>query len=200
MSRRHYLLRDEEPHEAITERLEQAFDALKHRYDLVFAYAETRELGETVIETYLEFRNEEAVVQLVHDPEIPARYVIVEAADPEDLEKIGAEISRHLPVIPVEELREHARRSLESDPSELVRLAVGAPETADEATAALLREALRHPQDRVRDAAAMAAGILRWPELAGDLHAAAEKEQNAEIRSLLAAALASVEQPSEDQQ
>jgi hypothetical protein len=182
MSRQYLVLRDGLDVPELMERVEDALDELHQPRRTVFAYRDAEERENAAVRTWTERRRRESAIQLVDDREIPARYLVVEAKTPTDAKRLAAELRRHLPVVPIDDLRERARQTVKHDPQSLVRLALGASEDYDRKTFEILRSALQDPSPSVRGAAVFAAGVTQWPQWIAELKSLSEKDPDPSIR------------------
>jgi hypothetical protein len=189
MMRRHYVVADLPKQPSLYERLEQALLVLDKQYGMLFVYQETEEMGPAQVHSYVEIRKQQTTIQLVEDAAIPATYLIVEAGTPAQVSQIAAEVRKRLPFVSVSELQQQARKHMAEDPQALMRLAIGAGEEQDTQTLGVVVSGLQHPDAQVRDAAAMAAGTLRWPGFVPVLRQLVEADPRPSVRSIAQQAL-----------
>jgi hypothetical protein len=116
-------------------------------------------------------------------------YLVMEAVEPRRLQQITSLVD-DLPIQSLAALQASARQRMERTPTVLIRLAVGAGDSVDRTTLAILEDALSRSTRAVRLAAAMAAGVTQWPELVPVLEAAARRERDDQVHRMIAGALA----------
>ncbi len=125
-------------------------------------------------------------IQLVEDDAMPARWFSVVGRQAE-ADHVLSILEPQLPIWPLDELEKKA--SLPAiDPGAVTRLALGAEEYSDN-TFEIIARALRSRKAEIRIAAAMATGVLRWPQFVPGLQTAAEKEPNEAAKRVLQRAL-----------
>jgi hypothetical protein len=198
MARRYAVLRSGLQHAQLISRLEAGFRRLQAEYDLELSYAYAEDDADTRQDVWLEERSEAVLVRLVTYRPIAMNYLVMEAVEPRQLQQITTLID-DLPIQPLAALQASARQRMEKTPTVLIRLAVGAGDSVDRTTLAVLEDALSRNNRAVRLAAAMAAGVTQWPELVPVLETAARRERDERVRRMIEGALACcVPQPDSD--
>jgi hypothetical protein len=115
-------------------------------------------------------------------------YLVIEAFGDDQLRTMGSVLER-LPIQRLAALQTSARKEVLRDPTVLIRLAVGAGDAADPTSRTIIADALSSPTPAVRLAAAMAAGVTRWPDLVPVLESAARREPENRVRRMIQGAL-----------
>jgi hypothetical protein len=189
MARRYAVLRSGLQHAQLISRLEAGFRRLQAEYDLELSYAYVEDDADTRQEVWLEEKSEAALVRLVTYRPISMTYLVMEAVEPRRLQQITSLVD-DLPIQSLAALQASARQRMERTPTVLIRLAVGAGDSVDRTTLAILEDALSRSTRAVRLAAAMAAGVTQWPELVPVLEAAARRERDDRVHRMIEGALA----------
>lgn len=191
MSSHYYILRRRAGEPGVLSLVQKALDSLQVR-GKTFDYGYRRDLTKDIRSFYWLERNKKAVVKLVIDTSIPVNYLIIEAMTPKEVDQIGEWLDEHLQLIPLKELQKEAHQHMESDPSFLVVLALGAGETFDPVTFEIIMDGLHSLNQKVRYQAVMAASLTRWSEFNNVLEEMYRNESDPEIRDLLDRALRSM--------
>lgn len=196
MRQRYAVVREPADPEVLFERVEDALDALSREHDLVFVYERTDEADPRLrVHVWREIRGR-ARVRLAEDDALRVRYLAVEGDSDATAAAAEEALRAAVPTVPPAELRERARRELDSDPDALVRAALGSGAFQAD-TAELVRAALAHPEPAVRQSAAMAAALTRWRQLEPELEAALAREDDPTAGALLRQAISDVRETSE---
>jgi len=124
----------------------------------------------------------------VFDREAACTYLSVQSPEPEMESQVFAWFGERLQAVPVAELLDQARRTGDRDPQAYLRLALGVGSSTSGEVRQLLADSLRAEEPARRRGAALAVGLLRWPELLGDVASALEDEPDAANRALLTVA------------
>jgi hypothetical protein len=165
--------------------LEDAFDELERDSELLFGLEGSEEVRGGRVHVWREGWREETTVELVDDDELDTRYMLIDAPDAGEADRVLAAVGRHLPLETLARLRDDARNRAEDEPATLVRLALAEAATPDGDTVELVRRhLLPDAPASIRNAAVMAAALLRTPDLVGDLERlrdAADDDQEREV-------------------
>jgi hypothetical protein len=188
MVRRYSVLRPGLKHGQVISLLEAGLRRLRSEHDLDFSYAYAEDDADTRQEVWLEHPSEAAVVRLVNYRPISMIYLVIEAIADDQFGAMGTLVAR-LPIQSLAELQTGARQCIDLDPTGLIRLAVGAGDEADPVSRSIIAEALSNSTRAIRLAAAMAAGVTRWPDLVPVLEAAARREPDERVRRMIQGAL-----------
>jgi hypothetical protein len=188
MVRRYAVLRCGLKHGQVIPLLEAGLRRLRSEHDLDFCYAYAEDDADTRQEVWLEHPSETAVVRLVNYRPISMIYLVIEAVRGDQFRAMGALVDR-LPIQSLAELQTAARQCIDLDPTGLIRLAVGAGDQADPVSRSIIAEALSNSTRAIRLAAAMAAGVTRWPDLVPELEVVARREADERVRRMMQGAL-----------
>jgi hypothetical protein len=152
------------------EALEDAFDELERDSELLFGLEGSQEVRGGRVHVWREQWRDEAKVELVDDDELNVRYLVIEAPDADEADRVLAAAARHLPLETLARLRADARTRAQEEPATLVRLALAEAATPDRDTVELVRGHLRPDTPApIRNAAVMAADLLRSSDLVSEL-------------------------------
>jgi HEAT repeat protein len=169
--------------------LNDAFDDIAVSKGYRFRYSFSQQGGEGLVRLgYMEDKKR-AAISLVDDNHSEVRYLIVEGESDQTVSEIASALRERLPVIPLAELEETARRNFAQDPKTLIRLAVGSGEREDATAAAIIRQALDHPDRNVRLKAVEAASITQWSSLLPELERKRGEDPDPEVRETAGRAL-----------
>lgn len=131
-------------------------------------------------------------IRLVFDQLARASYLSVESDELGLESQIFADFDRQLPKIPLAELLDDVSRNGAADSQAYVRLALGSggefSGEYSEEVHTVLSESLRSKELNRRRGAALAMGLLLWPEFWDDIVEALETETDQANRSLLTVA------------
>ena len=195
MRQRYAVIREPADPDELFEQVEDAFDVLSGRDDLVFVYAATQEDDPRLRVHVWREVHERALVRLVEDGALRVRYLAVEGDSDGTAAAIEDALRAAVPTVAPAELRARARDEMGSDPDAVVRAALGSggfdPETAE-----LFRGALSSPDVKLRQSAAMAAALTRWRQLEPELESALARESEPTAQELLRQALLDVRETS----
>lgn len=129
-------------------------------------------------------------ISVLSDLELAMRWVEI-AGDSEAFERtVDDAVVALVEIVPLRQLRGEARRR--PDEETLVRMARGAQHVADAETLEILVGALASDHPTRVCGAALAAGILRWPELLAPVEAASAIKRTARVKRALREALAAL--------
>jgi hypothetical protein len=192
---RYAVIREPADPDELFERVEDAFDVLSGRDDLVFVYAATEEDDPRLRVHVWREVHERALVRLVEDGALRVRYLAVEGDSDATAAAIEDALREALPTVAPAELRERAREEMGADPDALVRAALGSG-AHDAETSDLLRGALSSRDVKLRQSAAMAAALTRWRQLEPELETALARETDPTAQALLRQALLDVRETS----
>lgn len=129
-----------------------------------------------------------AEVRLVFDEQADATYMSVQSPEPETEERVFGEFARRLEAIPVDEVLADVEREGDRDPQQYVRLALATGAEHPEKVGELVSASLRDEQPNRRRGAALAVGLLLWPEFLDDVEEALKDETDEANRALLTVA------------
>jgi hypothetical protein len=189
MAYRHYVLRGTADPIALSDRLSEGLRAVREELGLDLRYGFYRDLADTLGEhVYLE-EHDRALVHLVEDDALPARYLQIGADTASTVEAIAACLRGSVDWIGLPELQRIARTEMEHEPSALVRMALGAGPQADSESLALLAAGFDSPSEALRLKAIEAAAMLCWPELLPRVGALGDSDASPEARELARSAL-----------
>ena len=168
--RRYAVIKKGRTIESLLEALEDAFDELQRDGRTLFALEGSETRPGARVHVWREQWRGDARVELVDDDELPARYLVVETPDAGEAGRVLAAVARHLPLETLAHLRDAARKHAQEDPATLVRMALAEDATPARETVELIRAHLG-PDTPIplRNAAVMAADLLRSPDLLGAL-------------------------------
>ena len=156
--------------QAHLEALENSFDELQRDSELLFGIEGSQEVRGGRVHVWREQWRKEGKVELVDDDELNTRYLVIDAPDADEADQILAAVARHLPLETLARLRDDARKRAQEEPATLVRLALAEDATPDHDTVELVRGHLSpHAPAPIRNAAVMAADLLRSPDLVSEL-------------------------------
>jgi len=189
MNSRYYVLRSPPTDTEFYTVFEAGLAHLRQEHALDFWYEHHEELAENLGRHIYSEIDEKARLRLVEDFENSVRYLIVEAPTKNDAEQIGAWVAPHLPFIPLNELQEVARSTMEHDPAALVRMALATAEDSDPVSLEILQRGMKSNNVQVRFSAAEAASLAPWPELIPPLEKLKEKDPSKEVREMAGEAL-----------
>jgi hypothetical protein len=189
MSRQHFVLHDDTDIQDLFDDVENALDELQEQQNLLFVYAQTEETDDAKVHVWLERRKKDALVKLVDDLVIPARYLIVEAMIQEEVARIVTSLEKHVRFISLQELQQQANSKMTDDPRSLLLLALGTTETFDQTTFDIQLRGLRSSDTKVRYAATMSAGTTQWPEFIPELTTLSQTDPIPDIRDMASRSL-----------
>ena len=191
MSRRHFVLRSEPTDLSFFDTMEAALDAVREKHGLDIEYSHSEEIAENLgRHIYMETDNR-ALLRVVDDHRTPVRYLIVECLTDQGVDQLSKWLGESLPFIALQELQGEARATGATNPESLIRLALGAGETADPETQEILSDGLQAPDAMVRFRAAEAASLTQWPEFIPALTKLKESDPSPEVREMAGRALKS---------
>jgi hypothetical protein len=90
------------------------------------------------------------------------RFAYADSEDPRELDQVEEALTRHVGVVPVDELKRRALKTMATDPKSLVRLAYGASREPDASVGEVIAVGFEHPDSSVRAAAVEAAYATLW--------------------------------------
>jgi hypothetical protein len=152
------------------EALEDSFDELQRDSELLFGLEGSQDVRGGRVHVWREQWRKEDKVELVDDDELKTRYLVIEATDADEADRVLAAVARHLPLETIARLRDDARKRAQEEPATLVRLALAEEATPDRDTVELVRRHLSPDTPApIRNAAVMAADLLRSPDLVSEL-------------------------------
>jgi hypothetical protein len=152
------------------EALGDSFDELQRDSELLFGLEGSQEVRGGRVHVWREQWRKEGKVELVDDDELNTRYVVIDAPDAGEADRVLAAVARHVPLETLARLRDDARKRAQVEPATLVRLALAEASTPDHDTVEIVRGHLRPDAPApIRNAAVMAADLLRSPDLVSDL-------------------------------
>jgi hypothetical protein len=155
---------------AYFEALEDSFDELQRDSELLFGLEGSQDVRGGRVHVWREQWREEAKIELVDDDELKTRYLVIEAPDADEADRVLAAVAHHLPLETLARLRDDARRRAPEEPATLVRLALAEEATPDRDTVELVRGHLSPSAPApIRNAAVTAADLLRSPDLVSEL-------------------------------
>lgn len=189
MSRHTYVLRSDPTDLGFLDTMQDALDHIKTQHGVTFNYAFFEEGGEDLGRHVYWDSGKQAILSLVIDLATHVRYLIIEAASQEEVERLGGWLEEHLPFISLQELQETARSDIMEDPKVLVRLALGTGEQADPVSLEILHNGLQSNDELVRYRAAEATSLTQWPEFVPQLSALAQNDPVSEVREMAYRAL-----------
>jgi hypothetical protein len=196
MSRRHYVLRSQPTDLSFFDTMQAAIDDIKEKHGLEFKYSHSEELGKNLGHfIYLEKENR-ALLRVVDDHRTPVRYLIADASTEQDVEQLCSWLGESLAFIPLQELQQDARAKGETEPEALIRLGLGAGQTADPETQKILSDSMQSTEAIVRFRAAEAAHLTQWPEFIPALTKLKESDSSPEVREMAGKALESCQRMS----
>jgi len=118
-------------------------------------------------------------------------YFIVEGHDKVRVDDLADQLSARLPISDSATLR-HAAEAEESDPRNLVRLALAVTGQPDAGVTRLLTYRLHSPEPEMRAAAMESASLTQFTDLLDILKKAVDAEQDSEVKQFGATALAAM--------
>jgi len=180
---------DDSP-DALIEQLESGLDEVQRRTSLLFAYSYSEQQPQSEIHIWRAHGGEDALIRLVDDWGVPARYLVVEAARPEASAAILDALADTMEFASLPELQDQARVAGREQASALVRLALAAGEPVDPSSAELIERGLRSPDADLREAGVLAAALTRSPQFLADLERLYAQETDPTARDVLAQAIA----------
>ena len=189
MSRHHTILDSDISDLGLFDDVADALDRLRASTGLTFDYAFFQEAAEGLgRHVYGEAENR-GVLTLVEDHLTPVRYLITEAATPQEVEQIASVLEKELPSIPLSRLQ--AEASTQTEPRSLILLALGSGEAPDVRSREILRRALESENPDLRLAAVQAASLTLWPDFVAPLRRISESDPDLQIREMAKRALSS---------
>lgn len=169
--------------------IEYATDQLGEAASMRFEMDEVQS-PDGVLHGYVYLEQEgRARLTFVDDPDTLVRYVIIEANEDGDVQRIDEALTQLLPIRSFAQLREAAEQNMSEDPSHLVRMALGADTEPDTETLSVLDRALHNKQRDVRIAAIEAASLTQWPECAEPLTYVRDNDPEHDLRDYAEQAL-----------
>lgn len=126
-----------------------------------------------------------AEVRLAFDGQAEATYLSVQSPESETEARVFGEFARRLEAIPVEEVLADVVREGDRDPQQYVRLALATGAEYSVAVEELVSASLRDEQPNRRRGAALALGLLLWPEFLDGVVEALKVETDEGNRALL---------------
>jgi hypothetical protein len=184
MSHHNYVLRSQPTELTFFDTLQTAFDLIKDQYGLEFKYAFFEEGANDFGRHVYWETGKQAILSLVEDLATPVRYLMIEAATQEEVERLGEWLEDLLPVISLEELQEEARQKMMDDPQTLVRMAIGTGRLSDPTSLEILRNGLQSNGDLVRFRAAVAASLTQWSDFLQDLKPMSQNDPSLEVQEM----------------
>jgi hypothetical protein len=129
-----------------------------------------------------------AEVRLTFDEQAKAIYLNVQSPEAETEARVFGEFARRLEAIPVEEVIADVVREGDQDAQQYVRLALATGAEYSEEVKELVSASLRDGQPNRRRGAALAVGLLLWPEFLDGVVEALEVETDEGNRALMTVA------------
>ncbi len=188
MTRHYYIFRSVPGDEGDIINLQMSLDGLEDQ-GLSFNFPLPEKISKVVIEYHWIEQHQRVGVTLVDDYSLRLRYLIIESSSLEDIATVNNWLEEDFSFVSIEELEEKARLHMADEPELLVRLAFGGAEAHTPTVFAVLQEGLHHHDAAVRQQAALAAGLLQWPEFVADLRVQWEQEQDTGVREMLGKAI-----------
>ena len=189
MSRLNYVLRSAPTELNFIDSLFDAFHFIKQQHGLELKYAFFEEGADDLARHVYQDTKKQIILSVVEDLTTPIRYLTIEAATRQEVERLGKWIIDLLPIISLEELQEETRQRMVDDPQTLFRMAIGADEVADPTSLEILRQGLQSEDDLVRFRAAAAASITQWRELLSDVELLSQNDPSPEVREIASLAV-----------
>jgi hypothetical protein len=186
-ARRYAVLSEGYAIDELFEAVEESFEELARRTDMLFVYEGPEMLEDTLTHVWVDGASGAATIRLTDDHALATRHVWVDAADEDVAGTVMEVLAERLPVESPEALREQARG--EPDPRALIRLALGAGEQLDADALEIVRAALRSTDPDVLEGAITAAALSRSPALAPELRRLTEEAPDEGLRAMAAQAL-----------
>ncbi len=184
--RRHVLRTD--GHADFVPRFVATLPAVRELSSVSFAYSHAEDLTDDVRRHVAVDAAGHGTLSVLVDLELEMRWVEIEGDSAAFERAVDDAVVALVQIVPLRQLRGEARRR--PDEETLVRLARGAQQVADAETLEILVAALASDHPARLCGAAMAARILRWPELLAPLEAASAVKRTARVKRALREALA----------
>lgn len=189
MGYQHYVLRDAPRDIVLFDHIDAALARLQKERGLDLRYAFFRDLADNLGEhVYMEVR-ERALLHLVEDFETPVRYLQIGAKDLATIEGIAAVLAGFVDLESLAELQARARQEMQTNPTVLIRLGLGAGGQVDPQTLEILSQGLRAEVPEIRRRAAEAVSLTHWPELIPLLKELEANDPSSEVREMVGWAL-----------
>ena len=175
--------------ESIFEQLERALDVVQDRTGMLFGFSHSDEQDEVELYTWRELRDDSALIQLIDDPAIDARYLLIEAQSDGGASTLAQTLGEVLPVETIDRLRQQAQAAMDRQPVALIRLALATEQGGDPASLKLILRGLQSDRVQTREAAITAAALTRSPTLVPELKRLETLEDDEGLRRMIAQAI-----------